>query len=305
MKVGFIGLGKMGGRMAGKLLSEGHEVVAWNRTLETSNNAKKTYDNLIIAEDIENLIKSLDKPRIIWIMVTHTALDEILGEVKKFVELGDVVIDGGNSNYKDTDRRFEEFTNLGVNYLGIGTSGGILAEKNGFPFMIGGHRKAYDYIKPILDSLSKPNGGHEYFGIGGAGHFVKMVHNGIEYGQMQALGEGFEVLEKSKYSLDLNKVAELYGKGTIVSGFLVDRLKDALDKDAGLSNSAGPISASGEADWTVRSAEEEGIEVEIIDESLEFRQKSQTDEKIQNSFTAKVVNALRLEFGGHEIEKKD
>lgn len=303
MQIGFIGLGKMGCRMAGKLIADGHEVVGWNRSVEASNDVKKRFPDITLAEDIENLVRSLETPRVIWMMVTYTGVDEVLSEVKKYVESGDVVIDGGNSNYKDTDRRFEEFDRQSIHYLGVGTSGGILAEENGFPFMVGGSEEGYELITPILDSLAKPNGGHEFFGRGGAGHFVKMVHNGIEYGQMQSLAEGFEVLEKSTYSFDLKKVAGLYQKGTIVSGFLVDRLKDALEKDVKLSDCAGPISASGEAEWTIKTAEEQGTEVEVIDESLEFRQRSQNDEKIQNSYTAKIVNALRREFGGHEVKK--
>jgi 6-phosphogluconate dehydrogenase len=305
MQVGFIGLGKMGGRMVTKLISEGHEVVAWNRTLEASNDLKIRNPQLIIAEDIENLVKSLDKPRVIWIMVTHLGVDEVLSEVRKYLSEGDVVIDAGNSNFKETDRRFVEFEKVGINYLGIGTSGGILAAENGFPFMVGGSEKGYELIKPVLDSLSKPNGGHEFFGKGGAGHFVKMVHNGIEYGQMQAMAEGFELLEKSDYKFDLVKIASLYQKGTIVSGFLIDRLKDAFSKNSSLSDSEGPVAASGEAEWTIEAAHGLGLDLEIIDESLEFRQKSQTDEKIQNSFTARVVNALRREFGGHEVKKNE
>ena len=302
MKVGFIGLGKMGGRMVGKLLSEGHQVTAWNRSIETSNELKTIHQELIIAEDIENLIKSLDKPRVIWIMVSHNGVEEVLSELKKHVNAGDVVIDAGNSNYKETDRRYDEFKDMGVRFLGIGTSGGILADKNGFPFMVGGSSDGYETIKPILDSLSKPNGGHQYFGSGGAGHFVKMVHNGIEYGQMQALAEGFEVLEKSKYQLNLGKVAGLYQKGTLVSGFLLDRLKSALDRGE-YKDFVGEVDASGEADWTVDTAIEEGIDVKIIEESLNYRKRSKEDEKIKNSTTAKLLCALRKEFGGHEVKK--
>lgn len=301
MKIGIIGLGKMGSRIAQKLSGE-HEVSVWNRTPEDVEELKKVA-NIEGHESIENLIKSLPTPRIVWIMVPHVAVEEVLTEVKKFVESGDMVIDGGNSNYKDTDRRFLEFEKKGIKFLGIGVSGGIIAFKNGYPLMAGGNREAYEFVLPVLNSLAKPGGGHEYFGTGGAGHFVKMVHNGVEYAQMQSIGEGFEILEKSAYKFDLSKIANLWGKGTIVSGFLIDRAAESLEKDVRLSEFAGPISRSGEGDWTILAAEEEGVDPEIIDEAVEFRKKSETDENIQNSYTAKMINALRNAFGGHEVKK--
>ncbi len=305
MKIGFIGLGKMGSRMAGKLLSEGHDVVAWNRSIASVQELqiKNNKLNLISAKTIGDLVRQLDKPRVVWVMVPHAAVEEILSEVKKFVDSGDIVIDGGNSFYKDTDRRFEEFEKSGVRFLGIGVSGGIIAAKEGYPMMAGGSRSAYETIKPILDSLAKPSGGHEYFGTGGAGHFVKMVHNGIEYGMMQAIGEGFDVIVNSKYKFDLSKVADLWTKGTIISGFLIDRTKDALSKDPSLESLTGEIDASGEAEWTVNTAKEENVDVEIIERSLEYRKRSKTDPKIQKSFTARLIAALRREFGGHEVKK--
>ena len=169
--------------------------------------------------------------------------------------------------------------------------------------MVGGSRKAYEYIKPILQSLAKPNGGYDYFGEGGAGHFVKMVHNGIEYGMMQSIGEGFEVLEKSSYKFDLLKVAKIWQKGTIISGFLLDRAFDALSQNPKLDGIKGFIEESGEARWTVEEAKKEGVEVEIIERSLEYRRRSQKDTKIQNSFTAKTVAALRNAFGGHSVQQ--
>ena len=302
MQIGLIGLGKMGSRMAGKLVSEGHQVVVWNRTSEDSENLKKDFSQIEIARDIKNLIDKLEKPRVVWVMVPHDAVEEVLAEIEKDIEEGDVVIDGGNSHYKETDTRYEEFKNHGIHYLGIGTSGGILASENGYPFMVGGSEHGYKLITPILDSLSKPNGGHEYFGIGGAGHFVKMVHNGIEYGMMQSIGEGFDVLKNSDYKFDLLKIAELYQKGTLVSGFMLDRTKDALE-NGDVDECIGIIQASGEAKWTVEAGKEEGVEAEIIEHSLEYRNRSKSDSKIQNSFTAKMVAALRREFGGHEVKK--
>ena len=304
MTIGFLGLGKMGSRMVSKLQKDGHKVYCWNRTHETALEIKKELRDLEVSKTIEDLVNSLPKPAIIWLMVPSSAVAEVLLELKKYIKAGDVVIDGGNSHFKDTEIRFNEFEKLNINFLGIGTSGGILAEKNGFPFMVGGSKKGYDIIKPILDSLAKPNGGHKYFGKGGAGHFVKMVHNGIEYGIMQSLGEGFEVLQKSKYNFNLLDVARIWQKRTLVSGFMLDRAKDALEKNPKLDDILGVIDASGEALWTIDAAKEENVDVEIIKSSLDYRVRSKTDKKIQNSFTAKMVAALRREFGGHKVKEK-
>lgn len=294
MQIGFLGLGKMGARMVQKLITEGHEVVAWNRSDHELKNVKT----------VEELIKSLKTPRVIWSMLpAGEATEEILKEISKFVEKNDIVIDGGNAHFKDTQTRFEEFKSRGVKFLGIGVSGGIIAATEGYPMMAGGDKSAYEFIKPILDSLAKPNGGHEYFGEGGAGHFVKMVHNGIEYGIMQSLGEGFGVLEKSPYKLDLLKIAKLYQEGTLVSGFMLDRTVEVLSDPSILSSIEGKIAESGEARWTVQEAKREKVDVEIIERSLEFRRRSQTDEEIQKSFSARMVAALRKAFGGHGVKR--
>lgn len=304
MTIAVLGLGKMGSRIASKLYEEGHQIFAWNRSEEAIKELKLEIPNLKTSKTLGHLIKNLSKPRVIWIMVPANAVEEVLGKVKKNVEVGDVVIDGGNSHFQDTEKRFKEFEKLGIHFLGIGTSGGILANKNGYPFMVGGSKRGYEIIKPLLDSLTKPNGGHTYFGKGGAGHFVKMVHNGIEYGVMQSLGEGFEVLEKSKYKFDLLQIAKLWQKGTLISGFMLDRAVDALSGNPKLDGIKGYIEESGEARWTVEEAKKEGVDVEIIERSLEYRRRSQKDLKIQESFTAKMIAALRNAFGGHSIKKK-
>ncbi len=305
MKIGFIGLGKMGTRMVNKLVSEGHEVIVWNRSSEDVYDLKKEIPNLKSTKTIKELIQNLEKPRIIWSMVlVGEPTEKVLKEVSKYIEKNDIVVDGGNAFYKDTERRYQNFKKNGVRFLGIGVSGGILAFKNGYPLMVGGNKSAYEYIKPILDSLAKPRGGHNYFGEAGAGHFVKMVHNGIEYAMMQGIGEGFEVLQKSSYRLDLSRVTKIWQKGTVISGFLLDRTSEVLSQDQKLKDIIGVIEATGEAQWTVDTAKEEGVEVQIIEESLNYRKKSKTDKKIQNSYTAKMVASLRRAFGGHEIKKK-
>ena len=311
MKLGFIGLGKMGSRMAEKLLKEGHEVVVWNRSSEPIENLKSSIINhtsakkLFSAGSIEELIRQLEPPRIVWSMVTAgDATEAVMDELLTLCSKDDIVIDGGNSHFRDTQNRFEEFAKKGIRFLGIGVSGGILAAENGYPLMVGGDERANEYIIPLLDSLAKPNGGHEYFGIGGAGHFVKMVHNGIEYGFMQSIGEGFGVLEKAEYNFDLSKVARLYQNGTLVSGFMMDRTAEVLSSNASLSDVVGIIEESGEAKWTVEEAEEEKVPVPIIKGSLEFRKQSQVDTSVQQSFAARMIAALRNAFGGHEIKKK-
>ena len=311
MQLGFIGLGRMGSRMVTKLVNEGHEVVVWNRTKEKISNLQfqisnfKYKENLTAADSIQGLVKNLEKSRIVWSMVpSGEATQEILDQVEDDVEQGDIVVDGGNAYYEDTQRRFEHFSKKGIRFLGIGVSGGIVAARDGYPMMVGGDKSAYDYIKPILDSLAKPGGDHEYFGGGGAGHFIKMVHNGIEYGIMQSIGEGFGVLEKSPYNLDLVKVAKLYQKGTLVSGFMMARTVEALDNDPTLEKLDGEIDASGEGEWTIKEGKKLDVPVEIIEKSLGFRVKSKVDKKISSSFAARMVASLRTAFGGHAVKKK-
>lgn len=311
MQIGFIGLGKMGSRMVQKLLEKGHNVVVWNRSKEKISELKlhvtntSLEKNVIFAEDIKDLVSRLTKSRIVWSMVPAGETTQlILDEVLRYLENDDILIDGGNAHYKDTQKRFYACKKKGVKFFGIGVSGGIVAAKNGYPLMVGGDKNTYLEIKPILDSLSLPYGGHEYFGEGGAGHFVKMIHNGIEYGIMQSLGEGFSVLQKGPYPFDLVKIAKLWQRGTLVSGFMLDRAVEALEKDPTLASVNGYIEESGEARWTVEQAREENVEVEIIERSLEYRRRSQVDQEIQKSFTARLIAALRHAFGGHEVKKK-
>jgi 6-phosphogluconate dehydrogenase len=312
MQIGFIGLGKMGTRMVEKLLSDGHTVVGWNRSRDIVEQFrlhlqdKKLSEHFLAADDSKSLAALLTPPRIIWVMLpsgepTQTLLDEL----GRFLEKGDVVIDGGNAFYKDTERRSEELRAKGIGFLGIGVSGGVLAADNGYPMMVGGDESAYETITPLLDSLAKPHGGHTYFGEGGAGHFVKMVHNGIEYGMMQAIGEGFGVLDKAPYDLDLEKIAENWQNGTIVSSFLIDRARDALGKDPRLTEIDGEINATGEGEWTINQAKEEGVPIENIEQSFDFRRRSKKDAKVSSSFAARMVAALRYEFGGHAVKKHE
>ncbi len=304
MKIGFIGLGRMGGNMVKKLLADGHVVVAWNRSPEPREKLKKEAPKVQVVDSIEELVKSLKKPRIIWSMVLiGEPTDDILKELEKYVEKGDIIIEGSNANFNDTERRYRHFTKKGIRYLGTGVAGGILGPKEGYAIMAGGNRSAYKHIVPILDTLVKPKAGHNYFGEGGAGHFVKMIHNGIEYGYMQAIGEGFDVLEHSPYKIDLLKVGQLWQKSSLVSGFMMDRTVEVLENDPHLKELTGVVDATGEAQWTVETAKKLKIPVEIIEASLEYRRRSKTDKKIQRSYTAKMVAALRHAFGAHGIKK--
>lgn len=307
MQIGLLGLGKMGRNIAEKLMGDHHEVVVWNRShavLDTLRVEKSEFiikGNLVITRSFEELRNTLRKPRVIWSMLpageaTSEVMKQLLDEV---VEPGDIVIDGGNSHYTDTETRAKDFSAKGVRFLGIGVSGGLHGFENGYPMMVGGDNEAYEYIKPVLDSLAKPYGIHTYFGPGGAGHFVKMVHNGIEYGMMQSISEGMGVIAHSDYRFNMLDVLRNWQGGSIVASFLVDMAYLALSKDPTLSQSDGYLEATGEAEWTVQKAKEDKLPVNVIEQSLEFRKKAQYDKATQETFAAKMVGALRHEFGGH------
>ncbi|MDO8657468.1 MAG: NADP-dependent phosphogluconate dehydrogenase [Candidatus Levybacteria bacterium] len=315
MKLGLIGLGRMGGNMAMKLVEDGHALVVWSRSKGTVDKFREEIKNqkskikdidqkLKIASSLEDLVKSLEKPRVVWSMVlVGEPTDQILSELEKYVEKDDIIIEGSNANWKDTQRRYDHFIKKGIRYLGTGVSGGVHGPKLGYALMAGGNKSAYDYVKPVFDTLVKPTASHGYFGSGGAGHFVKMIHNGIEYAYMQAIGEGFDVLEHSPYKFDLLKIAKLWQKCSLISGFMMDRAVEAIEKDPHMDTITGVVDATGEAQWTVDTAKELGIPVEIIEHSLDYRKRSKTDKKIQNSYTAKMVAALRHAFGAHAVRQ--
>lgn len=293
-----------------KFLREGHEVVVWNRSRDVLDKLKiDEGENIVkgrlkLSYSVEGLRDMLLKPRIFWMMLpAGEATENIISEVVNIAEQGDIIVDGGNAHFKDTQRHFDTLTPKGIKFLGIGVSGGVRGLEEGFCLMVGGNKEGYEYMRPALDSLVKPSGGYSYFGTGGAGHFVKMVHNGIEYGMMQALGEGFGVLEKSPYSLNLLDVGYIYQRGSIVRSFLLDMAVNAFAEDPGFVNIEGVISATGEAKWTIEQAHEEHVPVDVIMKSLEFRERSQYDKMVQGSFAAKLVAALRKQFGGHAIKK--
>ena len=302
MQIGYFGLGKMGFNMVLRLLDRSYNVIACNRSPEPIKEvAKAGADTAFTCADIA---KNLKAPRLVWIMVpAGKPTDEVIFEEGNLINLlqrGDTIIDGGNSFYKDTVRRYKKLGERGINFLDAGVSGGPNGARNGASIMVGGDREVYKEYEVLFKDLSVPDG-YGYMGPSGAGHFVKMVHNGIEYGMMQAIGEGFEVLKAAPFKLDLKKVAEVYSRGTVIESKLISWLKSAYEQHGeDLEEISGSISQSGEGLWTSQTAKELGVPVPIIEGSVKFREQSENNP----SYTGRVVSALRNQFGGHEVKKK-
>ncbi len=296
MEIGIYGLGRMGGNMAVRLLRGGHRVVASNRSRgpvdeAAQSGAEPAYS---IAEMVQKLQAS---PRVVWLMVpSGQVTDDALGEVMALLKPGDIIIDGGNSNWKDTVRRSGTVTAAGMHFMDCGTSGGIWGLKEGYSLMIGGEQEIFQHCEPIFKTLAPPNG-YGYMGSHGAGHFVKMVHNGVEYGMLQAYGEGFEIIEKSQFKPDLREVTRVWQNGSVVRSWLLDLAALAFADDPTLSQIRGYVNDSGEGRWTVQAAIDEDVPAPVITLSLLQRFVSRQPE----SFSAKVIAALRNQFGGHEV----
>lgn len=298
MKLGYIGLGKMGLNMVTRMCNYGHEVVVYNRSEEAIKKAKKV--GAKSAHSIHDLILSLEKPRTVWIMVPWKSVDSVLSEILKYIEPGDTIIDGGNSPYYESIKRAHALSEKKINFIDIGVSGGPGGALNGACLMIGGEKNIIKKYDKLFNDLSV-NNGYCHLGRNGAGHFVKMVHNGIEYGMMQAIAEGFNLMKNSDFGLDLGKIANLYNHGSVVESKLVGWLESAYKKyNTDLEKVSGEVAHSGEGLWTVKTAKKMGLPAKIIQESLNFRKKS-----INNpTYTGKVVSAMRGEFGGHDISDK-
>lgn len=299
MKVAIIGLGRMGKNMAKRLLNDGHEVWVHNRTIEKAKELEA--QGAIVAEKLEDFLK-MNKPRIIWSMLpAGEVTDNYFEKLKNILEKNDIVVDGGNSYYKKDKERFEEFKKLGIHYVDAGISGGVWGLTRGYSTMIGGEKEIFDYILPIIKSLA-PEEGYMYCGPTGAGHFVKMVHNGIEYGLMEAYGEGFEVLKASEYgNIDMSEVSKIWNHGSVIKSWLLELIEIAFKEDAYLEKIQGYVEDSGEARWTVNTAVELGVSVPIISNSLFKRFQSRQEDV----FSDKVVAALRNQFGGHVTYSKN
>ncbi len=295
MEIGMIGLGRMGGNMTRRLLQGGHRVVVFDRSTEAVQAAEA--EGATAAGSLAELVQSLQPPRPVWMMVPAGApVEATIAELSPLMSSGDVLIDGGNSNYKDTIRRAEALAPTGIRYVDAGTSGGIWGLTEGYCLMVGGEPEAYALIEPALTTLA-PENGCLHVGPSGAGHFTKMMHNGIEYGMLQAFGEGFEILRNSRFDLDLHAIAELWRHGSVVRSWLLDLLERALAQDATLDGVRGYVEDSGEGRWTVFEAIDQDTPAPVLTLSLLARFASRQ----QESFSAQVIAALRREFGGHAI----
>ncbi|MGD8372833.1 MAG: decarboxylating 6-phosphogluconate dehydrogenase [Syntrophobacterales bacterium] len=298
MKLAMIGLGRMGMNMAKRLLQGGHEVVAFNRTPNKTEEIVK--EGAIGSFSLTELVEKLEPPRVVWLMLpAGKPVDDHLEQLKDLLSVDDIIIDGGNTYYKDDIRRSEMLAEAGIKFMDVGVSGGIWGLQVGYCMMMGGDRQIYEYLEPIFKTLA-PEDGYLHCGPIGAGHFVKMVHNGIEYGMMQAYGEGFAILEGSPYaeSLDYSKVAHLWNQGSVVRSWLLELLETAFAKDERLTEIRGYVEDSGEGRWTVQQAVESGVSAPVIALSLFRRFRSRQE----NAFEDRVLAALRREFGGHAVK---
>lgn len=309
MKIGYIGLGRMGKNMVLHLLEEGVEVVVWNRSPEPVKEVMTA--GAAGAESIEDLISKLEPPRSIWLMVTAGEIvDEVLNQLMDKLQTGDLVIDGGNSFYKDTLRRAEMTNKKGIHFMDIGTSGGPEGARTGACLMIGGLDEDFKRIEPICKAAAAP-GAYQHLGSIGAGHFAKMVHNAIEYGMMESIGEGLTILKSSPFKYDLTKLLDLYNHRSVVESRLVGWVLDAFKEDPELSNISSSIGSGGsgkrvpgEADWTLDVAKEMGIDVPAMEDAVRVRENSNKDlEDSPEGFRNKVISAMRGQFGKHPVKK--
>ena len=303
MHLGFIGLGRMGANMVRRLVRDDHEVVAHNRTVEKAHELadeeRAAGHALQAADSVEALVRSLAKPRVVWIMVpAGDATEAQIQELIEHLEPGDTLVDGGNTNFHDDVRRHAMLAGHGIHYVDAGVSGGIWGLKNGFCLMVGGDPEAVRPLEPVFRSLA-PENGYLHAGPPGAGHYVKMIHNGIEYGLMQAYAEGFEIMHASEYPLDLAAIADLWNHGSVVRSWLLELAYDAFRKNGeDLGELKGWVADSGEGRWTVQEAIDRDVPAPVITLSLQTRFRSRQDD----SYGARVLAALRNEFGGHAVK---
>lgn len=295
--IGVVGLGKMGLGIARRLRTHGYDVTGFDRDAAARSDAADS--GIVVSESVEEVVAGLDAPRTIWLMVpAGAATEEVVLEMAAHLSKGDLLIDGGNSNYKDSMRRAEVLATDGIPFLDVGTSGGVGGEQRGYCIMVGGTAEAVDGAAEIFDALaSDGRAGWSHVGPSGSGHFVKMIHNGIEYGMMQALAEGFALLEaRSDMDLDLADISELWRHGSIVSSTLLDHVTEALSADVRLSNVSPFVSDSGEGRWTVQEAVDLAVPAPVITLALLQRFGS----RIDDSFADRLLSAMRLGFGGHQ-----
>jgi 6-phosphogluconate dehydrogenase len=300
MQLGMIGLGKMGGNMAERLRLGGHQVVGFDFSADAV--ARLTASGNTGVSSIEALVQNLKARRAIWIMVPQGApVDQTIATLEPLLSPGDILIDGGNSNFKQTMRRHQEVTAKGFQFVDVGTSGGVWGLKEGYSMMVGGDQEPVEYLRPIFETLAPAaDKGWGRVGPGGSGHYVKMIHNGIEYGMMQAFAEGFTILEKkSEFGLDLPQIAQIWRYGSVVRSWLLDLAADALARNPTLTGLEPFVEDSGEGRWTVIEAIDLNVSAPIITESLMRRIRSRE----QNNFTDRMLAIMRNEFGGHAVKK--
>jgi 6-phosphogluconate dehydrogenase len=300
MQIGMIGLGRMGGNMIVRLTQGGHHVVAYDRDTEAVTTISK--QGVDGADSLQQLVERLDAPRAVWVMIpAGEPTESTIKNLAQYLDAGDTIIDGANSNYKDGMRRSRELADQGIKFLDAGTSGGIWGLKEGYSLMVGGDKATFDRLEPIFQTLApSPTTGYGYVGPAGAGHFVKMVHNGIEYGMMEAYAEGFELMKtKTEFDLDLSQIAEMWRHGSVVRSWLLDLTAEALSEDAELSDLESYVDDSGEGRWTVQESIDLAVPLPVITASLQARFRSRQD----GPFGGKILAAMRNKFGGHAVKK--
>ena len=302
MQIGLIGLGRMGANMARRLARGGHRVVVYNRTTSKATELAKEEKGVTAALTVKELVSKLERPRAVWVMVpAGRATGDMVADLTRLLSRGDVIIDGGNSHYTETLRRAKEVSRKGFHYVDVGTSGGVWGLNEGYSMMVGGEEEAVERLRPLFETLAPGKSkGWGRVGTTGAGHYVKMVHNGIEYGMMEAYAEGFEVLRAKgeQFGLDLHQVAEVWRFGSVIRSWLLDLTADALGKDPDLKDIAGYVEDSGEGRWTALEAIDLGVAVPIIATSLFMRFVSRQDER----YADKLLASMRREFGGHAVK---
>lgn len=300
MEIGLIGLGKMGFNMAERLRQGGHKVVGFDFNAEAVKNL--TAAGSVGVSSLDDLVKNLKAPRAVWIMVpSGDPVDQTISKLETSMQKGDIFIDGGNSNYKDSQRRYAQLTAKGYNFVDVGTSGGVWGLKEGYSMMIGGDKDIVEHLRPIFETLAPAaDKGWGHVGPSGAGHFVKMVHNGIEYGLMEAYAEGFSILKhKEPLNLDLTQIAKIWQYGSVVRSWLLDLTADALEKNPKLEGLEAYVADSGEGRWTVFEAIDLNVSAPVITESLIRRIRSREE----NNFSDRMLSIMRNEFGGHAVKK--
>lgn len=300
MQIGYIGLGKMGGAMVELLLEKGHNVHAFDVDMRARDNVKHL--GAQVAGSIEEIIEQLEERRTVWVMVPHQFVDDVIAEALPKLSKGDVIIDGGNSPFGESIRRGKELKERGIEFLDVGVSGGPAGAANGACMMIGGDKELYVQYEQLFRDLTVEDG-YGYMGRTGAGHFVKMVHNGIEYGMMQAIAEGFSIMKSAKdFDLDMKDIARVYNNGSVIESRLMEWMESGFEKfGEDLEKVTGSAAASGEGEWTVDVAEDLNIETPVIRSAVKAREATQK----APSYQGKIISTLRNQFGGHDINPSD